>query len=109
MNQSLSNKYRPQTFDAISGQGVVVDTVKRMCESEALSNRNFLFTGPSGVGKTCLGRLIAKSLNGNGLNIIEVDAASHSSVDDVRELIQEASQYPIGSKYKIFLITNYFA
>lgn len=104
MNQSLANKYRPQSFDDVYGQGVVVDIVKKMCDSGELRNRNFLFTGPSGVGKTCLGRLIAKTLNGNGSNIIEVDAASHSGVDDVRELIQEASQYPIGSKYKVFLI-----
>jgi DNA polymerase-3 subunit gamma/tau len=75
-----------------------------MCESEQLSNRNFLFTGPAGTGKTTLSRLIAKSLNGNTENIIEVDAASHSSVDDVRELIREASQYPIGSKYKIIIL-----
>lgn len=104
MAQSLANKYRPKDFDDVIGQGVVVDIVKAMCESETLSNRNFLFTGPAGTGKTTLGRIIAKSLNGNTENIIEVDAASHSGVDDVREIIQQASQYPIGSKYKIFLV-----
>ena len=101
---SLANKYRPTDFNDVIGQGVVVDIVKAMCESETLSNRNFLFTGPAGTGKTTLGRIIAKSLNGNTENIIEVDAASHSGVDDVREIIQQASQYPIGSKYKIFLV-----
>ena len=104
MAQSLANKYRPKDFDDVIGQGVVVNIVKAMCESETLSNRNFLFTGPAGTGKTTLGRIIAKSLNGNIENIIEVDAASHSGVDDVREIIQQASQYPIGSKYKIFLV-----
>jgi DNA polymerase-3 subunit gamma/tau len=103
MAQSLANKYRPADFDDMVGQKVVVDIVKTMCESEQLSNRNFLFTGPAGTGKTTLSRLIAKSLNGNTNNIVEVDAASHSGVDDVRELIQEASQFPIGSKYKVII------
>ena len=100
---SLANKYRPSEFDDMIGQKMVVDIVKAMCESEQLSNRNFLFTGPAGTGKTSISRLIAKSLNGNTNNIIEVDAASHSGVDDVRGLIQEASQFPIGSKYKIII------
>ena len=101
---SLSNKYRPADFSSVIGQGVVVDIVKTMCESDQLSNRNFLFTGPAGTGKTTLGRLIAKSLNSSTDNIIEVDAASHSGVDDVRELIQQASQYPIGTKYKVIIV-----
>lgn len=101
---SLSNDYRPATFDDVIGQKVVVDIVKKMCESDQLSNRNFLFTGPAGCGKTTLSRIIAKSLNGNTDNIIEVDAASHSGVDDVRELVQQAAQYPIGTKYKIIVV-----
>lgn len=104
MAQSLANKYRPKDFDDVCGQKVIVDIVKTMCESETLSNRNFLFTGPAGTGKTTLSRLIAKSLNGSLDNLIELDAASHSGVDDIRELVQEAAQYPIGTKYKIFLI-----
>lgn len=101
---SLSNKYRPSDFDSVVGQQVIVDIVKTMCNSAKLSNRNFLFTGPAGCGKTTLGRLIAKSLNGSTQNIMEVDAASHSGVDDTRELIQEASQFPIGTKYKIIIV-----
>ena len=105
---SLANKYRPSDFNSVIGQGVVVDIVKAMCESAELSNRNFLFTGPAGTGKTTLSRIIAKSLNGNTENIIEVDAASNSGVDDVRELIQQAAQYPIGSKYKIIICDECF-
>ena len=100
---SLSNKYRPDTFESVIGQGVIVDIVKAMCQAEKLSNRNFLFTGPAGTGKTTLSRIIARELNGSTDNLIEVDAASHSGVDDTRELIQEASQYPIGTKYKIII------
>lgn len=101
---SLANKYRPQDFSQISGQSTIVAIVKAMCESKDLSNRNFLFTGPAGTGKTTLSKLIAKSLNGSLDNVIEVDAASHSGVDDIRELIQEATQYPIGTKYKIIIL-----
>ena len=108
MNQSLANIYRPQTFDEVAGQGVVVDIVKAMCQSEKLSNRNFLFTGPAGTGKTTLSRIIARELNGSTDNLIEVDAASHSGVDDTRELIQEASQFPIGTKYKIIVCDECF-
>ena len=90
MAQALANKYRPQTLDDV-------------CSQKTVGNRNFLFTGPAGVGKTTISRIIAKSLNGSTDNIIEVDAASKSGVDDVRDLIQEATQYPLGTKYKLIV------
>lgn len=103
MATSLANKYRPKTLDEVCSQQTVVSIIKKMCEAPELSNRNFLFTGPAGTGKTTISRIIAKTLNGNTESIIEVDAASKSGVDDVRDLIQEASQYPMGSKYKIII------
>ena len=103
MATSLSNKYRPKTLDEVCSQKTTVAIIQKMCESPELSNRNFLFTGPAGTGKTTISRIIAKTLNGNTEGIIEVDAASKSGVDDVRDLIQEASQYPMGSKYKVII------
>ena len=101
---SLANKYRPSDFSSVVGQENVVAIVSKMCQSDTLSNRNFLFTGPAGTGKSTLSKIIAKELNGTTDNIIEIDAASHSGVDDMRELIQQASQYPIGTKYKIIVV-----
>ena len=103
MADSLANRYRPQTLEEVCSQKAVVAIIKKMCSAPELSNRNFLFTGPAGTGKTTLSRIIAKTLNGNAENIIEVDAASKSGVDDVRDLIQEATQYPLGSKYKVIV------
>lgn len=103
MATSLANKYRPKTLDEVCSQNTTVAIIQKMCESPELSNRNFLFTGPAGTGKTTISRIIAKTLNGNTEGIIEVDAASKSGVDDVRDLIQEASQYPMGSKYKVII------
>lgn len=103
MATSLANKYRPKTLDEVCSQKTVVDIIRKMCESPELSNRNFLFTGPAGTGKTSLAKIIAKTLGCDASNTIEIDAASHSSVDETRELIKEASQYPIGSKYKCII------
>lgn len=108
MVTSLSNKYRPKTLDEVCSQKTAVAIIQKMCESPELSNRNFLFTGPAGTGKTTISRIIAKTLNGNTEGIIEVDAASKSGVDDVRDLIQEASQYPMGSKYKVIICDECF-
>jgi len=101
---NLANKYRPKTFDEVVEQGVVVQVLKNMCETENLPNRNFLLIGSAGTGKTSLAKIAGRVLNSNDLNIIEMDAASHSGVDDIREIINQALQYPIGSKWKIFII-----
>ncbi|MBQ2856723.1 MAG: DNA polymerase III subunit gamma/tau [Bacteroidaceae bacterium] len=101
---SLANKYRPQRFNEVVEQSLVVEMIRKLCESEELNNRNFLLIGPAGCGKTSLGRIIAREINDNKGEPIELDAASHSGVDSVREIIQQARSYPVGSKYKVFIL-----
>lgn len=100
---NLALKYRPKSFDDVVGQNKVIAILEAMCNQENLPNRNFLLVGPRGCGKTTLGRIIARTLNEGEGQPIEIDAASHSGVDTVRDIIQQAHQYPIGSKYKIFI------
>lgn len=75
-----------------------------MCESDELTNRNFLLIGPAGCGKTTSSRIVANMLNNGEGEPIEVDAASHSGVDAMRDIIQQARTYPVGCKYKVFII-----
>jgi DNA polymerase-3 subunit gamma/tau len=99
---SLATKYRPKTWEDVTEQGLVIQMLKTMCESE-LSNRCFLLTGPAGTGKTTTCRLIATYLNGSIDNLIEIDAASNNGVDAMRNIVQQAETFPIGTKYKIIL------
>lgn len=106
---NLASKYRPKTFDDVVEQKLTMQIVKSMCESEQLENRNFLFIGPAGTGKTSTSKIIANELNEGKGTPIEIDAASHSGVDDVRLIVQQASQYPVGMKYKVFILDEVHA
>lgn len=101
---NLATKYRPKSFDDVVEQKLVVQMIRNLCESDMLNSRNFLLVGPAGTGKTTLSRIIASSLNGNSKNIIEIDAASHNSAESAREIVQQIRTYPVGSKYKIFIL-----
>src|SRR3989344_1722471 len=126
MNQVvLYRKYRPQKFADVIGQTHVVQTLVNSIAAGGVSHA-YLFSGPRGSGKTTIARLFAKAINcttpgvehepcnkcdscmeimaGKSLDLIEIDAASHTGVDDVRELISGIAFPPVKSKYKIFII-----
>ena len=105
--QALYRKYRPQTFDEVIGQAHVTTTLSREVADGRVAHA-YLFTGPRGTGKTTTARILAKALNcenrntdgspcneclsclsitdGNSLDVMELDAASHNSVDDIRDI-----------------------
>lgn len=121
----LARKYRPSTFDEVLGQPAVSVTLKNALASGRIAHA-YLFTGPRGVGKTTMARILAKALNcKNGptprpcgecpacieiagsscLDVLEMDAASHTGVDNVREVIIETvALAPSRDRYKIFII-----
>ena len=121
----LALKYRPQVPRDLIGQEVIIETIVNGIKSEKTPNA-YLFTGIRGVGKTTIARIIAKALNcqngidnlcennfcencnsiinSNHIDVLEMDAASRTGVDDVRELIEFSRYGPTSSKYKIFII-----
>ena len=121
----LALKYRPQTFDDLIGQDVVAETITNAIKENKVPNA-YLFTGIRGIGKTTTARIVAKSLNcsngidnlckedlcenctaisnSNHIDVLEMDAASKTGVDDVRDLIEFSRYGPTTAKYKIFII-----
>ena len=102
-NQSLAVKYRPTTFNDV----VEADSIKTILTQQLKTNtfkNAYLFCGPAGCGKTTCARIFANEINcGQGLPI-EMDAASNSGVDDVRNIIQQAKTKSLNSEYKVFII-----
>ena len=124
MSVVLYRKYRPQTFKEIIGQNHVVKTITSAITSGNTSHA-YLFAGPRGTGKTTIARLLAKAVNcedsksyepcgkcssclefanGQALDLVEVDAASRTGVENVRELLDMVRSGPLRSKYKVFII-----
>ena len=103
------NAYRPQKFDEVLGQELAVRVLKNAIDKKRVKN-GYLLSGSRGVGKTTLARIFANSLNDvannptASIDIYEMDAASNTSVDDVRLLIENASTPPLVGDYKIFII-----
>lgn len=125
----LARKYRPQTFAELIGQDAMVRTLGNAIERDRLAHA-FLLTGVRGVGKTSTARLIAKALNcvgpdgqggptidpcgicepcraiaeGRHIDVVEMDAASHTGVDDVREIIEAVRYSAVSARYKVYIV-----
>ena len=102
-NLVLYRKYRPQDFDEVIGQEHIVKTLQNSLSSGSISHA-YLFCGPRGSGKTTIARIFAKELGCDGMDLVEIDAASHTGVEDVRALIEGLQFAPVKSKYKVFII-----
>ena len=101
--EALATRYRPQTFEEVYGQDIVVKILKRQLETKTFKH-TYLFCGPSGDGKTTLARIFAKELNKGHGEPIEIDAASNNGVDNVRLLIDTAKERALDAEYKVIIV-----
>lgn len=101
--ESLAVKYRPKTFDDMTEQSAIKDILMNQLETKTFQH-GYLFTGPAGTGKTTSARIFANMINEGKGNPIEVDAASNSGVDNIRQIIDDAKRKPLDAEYKIFIV-----
>lgn len=104
MNTELHLKYRPKKFDEVFGQDVVVASVKKALDTK--SAHAFLLTGPSGTGKTTIARIIADYLNCPPQNVLEIDAATYTGIDAMRQVVEGLQYRPFGANQNRIVITD---
>ncbi len=123
--QALYRKFRPDSFDEVRGQDVIVTTLKNQLAADRIGHA-YLFTGTRGTGKTSVAKLFAKAVNctdrredgspcnvcqscvsiknGSSMNVIEIDAASNNGVDNIREIREEVQYRPTDARYRVYII-----
>lgn len=125
-HQILALKYRPHTFEAVIGQSAIGRTLKNSIKAGRLANA-YMFTGPRGIGKTSMARILAQALNclsvsaptpdpcgkcdlckhvavGDDLDVIEIDAASNRKVEDARSLVANVGFHPHRTRFKVYIV-----
>lgn len=100
---ALYRKYRPQNFDDVVGQDHIVDLLRTQVKDNKLTHA-YMFFGSRGLGKTTMARILAKEIGAAPEDIIEIDGASNSGVDNVRSLREGFATLPFSSKYKVYII-----
>lgn len=101
--ESLAVKYRPRSFEDLTEQSAIKDILENQIKTKTFQH-GYLFTGPAGTGKTTSARIFASMINDGKGNPIEVDAASNSGVDNIRQIIDDAKRKPLDAEYKIFIV-----
>ena len=101
--EALAVKYRPKTFGDLTEQSAIKIILEQQIETKSFQHA-YLFTGPSGCGKTTSARIFANRINDGKGNPIEIDAASNSGVDNIRNIIEDAKRKSLDSEYKVFIV-----
>ncbi len=102
MDNVLYRLHRPKNFKEVRAQNEIVSVLENSIKNNKISH-SYIFSGERGTGKTSIARIFAKELGCSDVDIFEIDAASHTSVEDIREINQEIYSMPVESKYKVYI------